>query len=197
MFKWQSSKRLATNCLKCPRLISAIVDLSCLRCSYIFILLIFQVKEQQQLLNKEAGQLYCIDTEAFNSGVPYADSFTVITHICAYKESPTTCRLVAKAEIVFRKELWGFLKEKIGKLAIWRRRCEFFFLIQRVGRRTVKRRGVGVSKNQKWLIFFYYLSYRANIYIFEKPLKNGCTFWTEILLCTLTIKDRGIMFLLN
>ncbi|XP_023321792.1 GRAM domain-containing protein 1B [Eurytemora carolleeae] len=72
-----------------------------------------QVKEQQQLLNKEAGQLYCIDTEAFNSGVPYADSFTVITHICAYKESPTTCRLVAKAEIVFRKELWGFLKEKI------------------------------------------------------------------------------------
>ena len=60
------------------------------------------------------GQIYCIDTEAFNSGVPYADSFMVRTHICVYKETEDSCRLVSRAEILFVKDLWGFLKEKIG-----------------------------------------------------------------------------------
>jgi len=73
-----------------------------------------QVKEIQL---KRAGsldqQLYCIDTEAFNSGVPYADSFTVRTHVCAHKEDDNTTRLTVKAEIVFRKDLWNFLKTKI------------------------------------------------------------------------------------
>jgi len=73
-----------------------------------------QVKEHQ-VLQKDciADQIYCIDTEAFNSGVPYADAFTVKTHICAYKDSASSCRITVKAEIVFRKELWNYLKGKI------------------------------------------------------------------------------------
>ena len=59
-------------------------------------------------------RLYCIDTEAFNSGVPYADSFTVRTHVCLYKDEDNTTKLSVKAEIVFRKDLWNFLKTKIG-----------------------------------------------------------------------------------
>lgn len=73
-----------------------------------------QVKELQILRDGTVpGKIYCIDTEAFNSGVPYADSFTVRTHICAYREGVDSCRLVVRAEIVFKKDLWGFLKEKI------------------------------------------------------------------------------------
>lgn len=73
--------------------------------------------KELQFLRQESlpTQLYCIDTEAFNSGVPYADSFTVRTHLLLYRETHQSCRIVALAEIVFRKELWGFLKEKIGK----------------------------------------------------------------------------------
>jgi len=73
-----------------------------------------QVKELQiQRDGTVPGKIYCIDTEAFNSGVPYADSFTVRTHICAYREGRDSCKLMVRAEIVFKKDLWGFLKEKI------------------------------------------------------------------------------------
>ena len=60
-------------------------------------------------------QIYCIDTEAENSGVPYADSFIVKTHICIYAVTATTSQFLVRADIVFKKELWGFLQEKIGK----------------------------------------------------------------------------------
>lgn len=73
-----------------------------------------QVREMQLLQGDcITGEIYCIDTEAFNSGVPYADSFTVKTHICAYKDTAKSCRVTVKAEIVFRKELWNYLKGKI------------------------------------------------------------------------------------
>jgi hypothetical protein len=72
-------------------------------------------KEFDLIFSLSSGQIYCIDTEAENSGVPYADSFTVKTHICIYAETSASSRFLVRAEIVFRKELWGFLQEKIGK----------------------------------------------------------------------------------
>jgi hypothetical protein len=39
----------------------------------------------------------------------------VKTHICIYAVTNTTSRFLVRAEIVFKKELWGFLQEKIGK----------------------------------------------------------------------------------
>ena len=62
------------------------------------------------------GKVYCIETAADNSGVPYADSFTVVTNGCLLALGEDQARFIAKAEITFKKDLWSFLKDKIGKL---------------------------------------------------------------------------------
>jgi len=73
-----------------------------------------QVKESQTLSQENIeDQIYCIETTADNSGVPYADSFSVVTHSCLVDAGNNTSRLVARAEIRFKKDLWGFLKDKI------------------------------------------------------------------------------------
>ena len=38
---------------------------------------------------------------------------SVLTHNCLVEDGPSSSRLIAKAEIKFKKELWGFLKDKI------------------------------------------------------------------------------------
>eukprot|EP00092_Neocalanus_flemingeri_P040003 GFUD01043572.1.p1 GENE.GFUD01043572.1~~GFUD01043572.1.p1 ORF type:complete len:596 (+),score=183.26 GFUD01043572.1:72-1859(+) len=73
-----------------------------------------QVKETQTLSQGNIeNQIYCIETTADNSGVPYADSFSVVTHSCLVDTGNNTTRLLARAEIRFKKDLWGFLKDKI------------------------------------------------------------------------------------
>ena len=74
-----------------------------------------QVKETQVLrdLSSSEKKMFSVDTEADNSGVPYADSFCVITRNCLVETGPQSSRLIAKAEIKFKKDLWGFLKDKI------------------------------------------------------------------------------------
>ena len=73
-----------------------------------------QVKETQVLKEMSAEvKMFSVDTEADNSGVPYADSFSVLTHNFLLEVGPDSSRLIAKAEIKFKKELWGFLKDKI------------------------------------------------------------------------------------
>ena len=78
--------------------------------------ILFKVKEIQiERTCSTKGQIYCIDLEAFNSGVPYADSFTIRTHICVHRETEQSSRILVKAEIVFKKDLWSYIKGKIGK----------------------------------------------------------------------------------
>ena len=72
-----------------------------------------QVKESQVLREGDSDKMLTVDTVADNSGVPYADSFSVLTHNCLLETGPDSSRLIAKAEIKFKKELWGFLKDKI------------------------------------------------------------------------------------
>ena len=98
-------------------LIRLLLDLSSLVISFSKLELGPTQVREMQLLQGDCitGEIYCIDTEAFNSGVPYADSFTVKTHICAYKDTAKSCRVTVKAEIVFKKELWNYLKGKIGE----------------------------------------------------------------------------------
>ena len=72
-----------------------------------------QVKESQVLRERDGDKMLNVDTVADNSGVPYADSFSVLTHNCLLETGPDSSRLIAKAEIKFKKELWGFLKDKI------------------------------------------------------------------------------------
>ena len=77
-----------------------------------------QVKETQRMRSEGVveGKVYCIETAADNSGVPYADSFTVVTNGCLLGLGEGQARFIAKAEITFKKDLWSFLKDKIGKL---------------------------------------------------------------------------------
>jgi len=74
-----------------------------------------QVKETQKMGGKSVieDEIYCIQTSAENSGVPYADSFTVVTNSCLVSLGPSRARFIAKAEITFKKDLWSFLKDKI------------------------------------------------------------------------------------
>jgi len=74
-----------------------------------------QVKETQRMRSEGVveGKVYCIETEADNSGVPYADSFTVVTNGCLLALGNGQARFIAKAEITFKKDLWSFLKDKI------------------------------------------------------------------------------------
>ena len=72
-----------------------------------------QVKESQVLRDVDGDKMLTVDTVADNSGVPYADSFSVLTHNCLLDTGPDSSRLIAKVEIKFKKELWGFLKDKI------------------------------------------------------------------------------------
>jgi len=74
-----------------------------------------QVKEIQKMSRSSVieDKIYCIETEAENSGVPYADSFTVVTNSCLVRLGPEKARFIAKAEITFKKDLWSFLKDKI------------------------------------------------------------------------------------
>ena len=72
------------------------------------------VRESQVLRELASDKrMLTVDTVADNSGVPYADSFSVITHNCLLETGPDSSRLIAKSEIKFKKELWGFLKDKI------------------------------------------------------------------------------------
>ena len=75
-----------------------------------------QVKETQRMRSEGVvdGKVYCIETAADNSGVPYADSFTVVTNGCLLALGEGQARFIAKAEITFKKDLWSFLKDKIG-----------------------------------------------------------------------------------
>ena len=77
-----------------------------------------QVKETQVLKEMLEVQMFSVDTEADNSGVPYADSFSVLTHNCLLEVGPESSRLIAKAEIKFKRELWGFLKDKIEAILL-------------------------------------------------------------------------------
>ena len=70
-----------------------------------------QVREVQTLVEDPAGKFFLVDTVAENSGVPYADSFSVLTHNCLVEAGDgSSSRLVARAEIPFTRDLWGFLK---------------------------------------------------------------------------------------
>ena len=58
------------------------------------------------------GHLYCIDVETINAGIPYADSFSVLTHYCMNNVSENETSLVVYSQIKYKKSVWGFMKSK-------------------------------------------------------------------------------------
>ncbi|KAF2903329.1 hypothetical protein ILUMI_02855 [Ignelater luminosus] len=75
-----------------------------------------QVTETQVMLPcSKAGSLYAINLESVNAGIPYADSFYLLTHYCIQKISETQTSLVVYAEIKYKKSVWGLVKGFIEK----------------------------------------------------------------------------------
>lgn len=75
-----------------------------------------QVTETQTLLPcSKAGQLYSIDIESVNAGIPYADSFSVNLHICLQKVSDTQTSMTIIAQVKYKKSVWPFVRSMIEK----------------------------------------------------------------------------------
>ena len=67
---------------------------------------------QTMLPCSKPGELYAIDTESVNAGIPYADSFYVTTHFCLSRTSDAETCIAVYAQIKYRKSVWGLVKSK-------------------------------------------------------------------------------------
>ncbi|KAK7082785.1 hypothetical protein SK128_020544 [Halocaridina rubra] len=61
------------------------------------------------------GEIYTVDAEACNAGIPYADSFFVSNHWCLTRESATETRISVWSQVKYKKNVWGFMKGVIDK----------------------------------------------------------------------------------
>ena len=60
------------------------------------------------------GEMYAIEVESINAGVPYADSFYIATHVCLTRGSHNGETLLAVyCQIKYRKSVWGFVKGNV------------------------------------------------------------------------------------
>ncbi|XP_073824836.1 GRAM domain containing 1B [Musca autumnalis] len=61
------------------------------------------------------GELYSIDVNNVNAGIPYADSFSVLIHYCLVKTVDDHTMLSVHAQIKYKKSIWGVVKGFIEK----------------------------------------------------------------------------------
>ncbi|XP_064077576.1 protein Aster-B-like [Macrobrachium nipponense] len=74
------------------------------------------VTENQVLLSQSSpGDVYIVESEVLNSGIPYADAFSVVKHFCICRQDDAKTSVVCWASVKFKKTLWGFVKTMIEK----------------------------------------------------------------------------------
>ncbi|XP_023170672.2 protein Aster-B isoform X3 [Drosophila hydei] len=61
------------------------------------------------------GELYSIDVNSVNAGIPYADSFSVLIHFCLARTVDDHTMLSVHAQIKYKKSIWGVVKGFIEK----------------------------------------------------------------------------------
>ncbi|KAH8263314.1 hypothetical protein KR044_007336, partial [Drosophila immigrans] len=61
------------------------------------------------------GELYSIDVNSVNAGIPYADSFSVLIHFCLARTVDDHTMLSIHAQIKYKKSIWGVVKGFIEK----------------------------------------------------------------------------------
>ncbi|CAG5099829.1 Similar to GRAMD1B: Protein Aster-B (Homo sapiens) [Cotesia congregata] len=77
-----------------------------------------QVTETQIMLPcSRPGHRYSINVESSNAGIPYADSFSVITHFCMVAVTENETSLNISSVIKFKKHVWSVMKSLIEKNA--------------------------------------------------------------------------------
>ncbi|XP_055858520.1 protein Aster-B isoform X2 [Episyrphus balteatus] len=77
-----------------------------------------KVTESQVMRDcSKPGELYSIDIDSTNAGIPYADSFGVLLHYCLVKTIDDNTMLSVHAQIKYKKSIWGVVKGFIEKNA--------------------------------------------------------------------------------
>ncbi|XP_032311316.1 serine-rich adhesin for platelets isoform X8 [Drosophila ananassae] len=61
------------------------------------------------------GELYSIDVNSVNAGIPYADSFSVLIHFCLARTVDDHTMLSVHTQIKYKKSIWGVVKGFIEK----------------------------------------------------------------------------------
>ncbi|ESO93750.1 hypothetical protein LOTGIDRAFT_104744, partial [Lottia gigantea] len=64
------------------------------------------------------GIIYVVDCQCENNGIPYADSFFVVTQYCLTRVTKEKCRLRVTGEIKYRKSVMGIVKSMIDRSAV-------------------------------------------------------------------------------
>jgi len=58
------------------------------------------------------GEVYVVDIETANAGIPYADSFCVMLHFCLHKVDQRKTHLTVYGGIKYKKSVWGLVKSE-------------------------------------------------------------------------------------
>ncbi|XP_036327831.1 protein Aster-B-like isoform X3 [Rhagoletis pomonella] len=75
-----------------------------------------KVTETQEMREcSKPGELYSIDVNSVNAGIPYADSFSVLIHYCLVRTVDDHTMLSVHAQIKYKKSIWGVVKGFIEK----------------------------------------------------------------------------------
>lgn len=81
-------------------------------------------RQTQSNLNR-AGETYAVEVEVCNEGIPLADQFAILGHICLQRVAPSEaedpsqsptgdwCRYSCHANIKYKKQVWGMFKGNI------------------------------------------------------------------------------------
>lgn len=75
------------------------------------------VTEKQVVQESLAGETYVVETEATNTGIPYADAFTVCNHYCLSRSSADSTILTVWSLVKYKKNVWNFVKGMLEKNA--------------------------------------------------------------------------------
>lgn len=69
------------------------------------------------------GELYAIDSDSVNSGIPYADSFYITSHYCMSRTADNESCLAVYAQIKYKKSVWGLIKSKYTNVNAMKLSC--------------------------------------------------------------------------
>jgi len=75
------------------------------------------VETQNMLPETKPGSLYVIDAECINNGMPYGDNFYTAVRYCMTKISQKSTRLYITGKVVYKKRMWGLMKNFLEKTA--------------------------------------------------------------------------------
>lgn len=95
-------------------------------------------EKQHCLQSSVPGKLYIVQAEIKNEGIPYGESFYIITRYCLTRTSKMTSRLRVSSEVAYLKSVWGFVKNMIDKNALEGIRDYFEFLVESLRRETTE-----------------------------------------------------------